>query len=102
MSKQPETLFKERVQKRLTHEFKDTIYHQKIQQRAIRGTLDLFICLRGWFINWELKTDDGELDSLQAYEMERVRRAGGIAMVVRPATFEKSIEFLKRLPENKL
>lgn len=96
---QPETRFKKKVQTELDKIPK--LYHRKIQQKAIRGTLDLIICFRGWFINWELKTEEGSTSSLQDREIARVRHAGGIAMVVDPANLDESLEFLSKLPQNK-
>lgn len=95
MSLQGETMFSRRVQARLKAIPK--LYHQKIQQKAIRGTADLILCYRGHFICWELKMAAGRLSKLQAYEIERVQRAGGIAMVVTPANLEESLVFLTSL-----
>jgi hypothetical protein len=95
---QGETRFKMKVQRLLDQIPK--LYHQKIQQKAIRGTLDLIICYRGYFINWELKTDDGHLSALQIREIAKVRNAGGIAMVVTPSNLQESIDFIVKLPQN--
>lgn len=98
MSQKPETRFKIRVQARLNKIAK--IYHRKIQSKSLRGIPDLLICFRGWFIAWELKTDQGSTDALQDYDLAKVRQAGGFAMVVSPSNLEESIAFLLSLPHN--
>ena len=92
MSKQKETLFKEKVVKRLAKI--PNLYCRKIQQVSIRGTLDLIICYRGKFFAWELKVGDNKPDNLQQYEISWIQEAGGIARVVTPDNFEESLKEL--------
>ena len=47
-----------------------------------RGTADLLICHRGLFIATELKVSGETPSKLQQYELEKVRKAGGIAAVI--------------------
>ena len=82
MSKQPETLFKERVVRRLKEI--PGLWVEKIQQVGIRGTPDLLICYRGYFIAWELKTDRGRVEPLQQFKLDEIEKSGGIARIVRP------------------
>ncbi len=92
MAKKPETLFKERVQKRL--DAIPRLYYVKIQQVARRGTLDMFICYRGiWFV-WELKVGKNKMDALQEYEAAWIREAGGIVREVTPENFEDCLKEL--------
>lgn len=59
----------------------------KVQQVAIRGTPDLLICYRGRFFAWELKVGKNQATGLQAFNLERIQDAGGVARVVTPETF---------------
>jgi hypothetical protein len=92
MAKKPETRFKEKVFDRL--DLIPGIYYRKIQQVAIRGTLDLILCYRGKFFAWELKVGDNTLDKLQAYEANWIKEAGGVARAVTPETLDEAIEEL--------
>ena len=98
MSKQPETLFKERVVRRLKEI--PGLWVEKIQQVGIRGTPDLLICYRGYFIAWELKTDRGRVEPLQQFKLDEIEKAGGIARIVRPSNLEQSIRELLDLGLN--
>ena len=49
---------------------------------------DLLVCAGGRFIGVELKGPRGKPSPLQLYNIERIQRAGGIAMVLYPDQFE--------------
>lgn len=86
MAKKPETLFKERVLK-----FLDTVpkcWVLKTQELSRRGVPDILMCLEGTFVALELKTDGGKTDVLQHYELNQIRKAGGISATVSPKTFK--------------
>lgn len=53
-----------------------------IQQQAIVGTPDKFICIAGNFVALEIKDVDGELSPMQIYNLDCVEDAGGISLVV--------------------
>lgn len=90
--KQPETRFKEKVQRDLKK--LPFCFPIKIQQRAIRGTPDLLVCLSGKFVALELKTDSGKVDALQEFTLISIAKAGGIALVVTPSNWEKIFQAL--------
>jgi hypothetical protein len=81
--KQPETLFKERVQ-RLIRERYPTAWFFKSSERSIRGIPDLIGVLHGRFIALELKVGYNKADSLQSYILKKIANAGGYARVVTP------------------
>lgn len=95
MAKQGETLLKEKLIARLKK--LPNCWHVKIQQVAKRGTPDILICLGGIFVAIELKSEDGNLDPLQRYNIERIASCGGIAMVVTPQNLEASMNFLENV-----
>ncbi len=47
-----------------------------------RGTPDLIICAKGLFIAAEAKLCGNKPTAIQEHEMEKIRRAGGIAEAV--------------------
>lgn len=48
------------------------------------GLPDIVGCFQGWFIGIECKGDGGRTTALQDRELERIRAAGGFAMVITP------------------
>ena len=85
MAQQGETKFKEKVLRKL--KMVPNLWVVKVQQVAIRGTPDLLICYRGRFVAWELKVGKNQATGLQAFNLERIQDAGGVARVVTPETF---------------
>jgi len=92
MAKKAETVFKEKVLKRL--QLLPNCWVCKVQQVSKVGTPDILMCLSGVFIAMELKTNSGILSELQKYNLQRIGTCGGIAMVVAPSNFEESMIFL--------
>lgn len=92
-----ESQFKSRVIKFLLD---NEIYHIKYWggghfTRA--GVPDIITCVNGYFIAIELKTETGRVSKLQEYNLEEIRRAGGAAMVLRPAGFENFKRFIREV-----
>lgn len=85
MAKGPEAKLKERVMSAL-HALPNT-WCVKIQQVAIRGTPDILACIRGRFFGIELKSDEGELSTLQEYNLQQIAEAGGVGLVILPANW---------------
>ena len=48
------------------------------------GTPDLLACIGGKFIAIECKSERGNLSQIQVHTLQRIRGAGGIALVVSP------------------
>lgn len=53
-----------------------------------KGTPDLLACCNGYFLAVELKANNGKATKLQMHKIEEIRKAGGVAMVIYPDTFE--------------
>ena len=64
-------------------------------QRA--GVPDLLACYRGKFIAIEVKAENGRASELQRYEVEQIRKAGGIAMILKPSEFDLFKKFFESL-----
>lgn len=84
MTAQRETLFKNRVMPLLLA-LPDS-WWLKTQERSRRGVPDIIGCIRGNFVAIELKTDTGRVDKLQAWELHRIAKAGGVQIVLRPGS----------------
>lgn len=102
MSKQPETLFKEKVFKDLKT-LKDKVFFFKSNEASVRGIPDVIVCFKGKFLALELKKDlkeerrckNKKLD-LQSYRIDQITRAGGKALFISPKTWSKFFkEFFK-------
>jgi len=88
MAKQPESRLKEKVLKDL--KTIPNTYFIKIQQVVIRGTPDILACVSGRFVAIELKKDSThQPDMRQDYELNKIKKAGGLGFVVTPANWEE-------------
>ena len=52
------------------------------------GIPDLLVCCNGHFLGIELKGPKGRPSELQLWNIEQIKKAGGIAMVLYPQDFE--------------
>jgi hypothetical protein len=99
MASQPETLLKQKVIAAI-RKLPNT-YIVKIQQHAIRGTPDLFACIKGWMIALELKRDPKQKpDPRQAYELDQIKRAGGKVYVADPVNWPTIFSELEDLAKS--
>ncbi len=55
----------------------------KISDRWISGIPDLIVCNNGRFMAFELKAERGVVSRIQQATIERIRKAGGFAAVIR-------------------
>ena len=62
------------------------------------GVPDLLVCCNGFFLGIELKAENGKPSELQLWNLEQIRKAGGIGLLLYPHQFEE----FKDLVENKL
>ena len=54
-----------------------------------KGVPDLLVCCNGFFIGIELKAATGNPSDLQKREIKKIRKAGGISMILYPDQFEQ-------------
>ena len=83
----PETVFRQNI----VIPFLKTLPFTKfmtIQQVAIHGDPDLVLCIRGHYVELELKSQFGEVSALQRYKMDLTRKARGTALVASPQTWD--------------
>lgn len=60
-----------------------------------QGVPDLLICCNGYFLGVELKNETGKPSELQKWNVEKIREAGGIAIVLYPDQFNDFKEMIK-------
>jgi hypothetical protein len=99
MSKKPETIFAEKIDKQLRKAFGKKVWVENIQQVGKIGTPDRLICLNGTFVALELKTNLGITAPIQLLKLLEIKKAGGEAFVVTPLTWSIVFEKLKAIYE---
>ena len=95
MPKKPETLFRQRVQRRLDEV--PNSWFESIQQKTIKGTPDILGCVNGVFVAIELKSKDGKLSALQKHKIEKIRQAHGVGICLYPDELEAVMDYLNTL-----
>lgn len=98
---QPETRFKLKV-----HEFLKTLpntWFVKVQQRSVCGIPDDLLCIRGQFVALELKVPPNKVEegSLQEFNLQKIKRSGGLALEVTPQNFDATAKLLIELATGK-
>lgn len=68
-------------------------------QRA--GVPDLLCCVNGYFVGIEVKSEKGKPSALQIWNIEKIREAGGVAIVLYPDGFEDFKSLMVKLSEVK-
>jgi hypothetical protein len=61
------------------------------------GIPDLLICCNGYFIAVELKAPNGKPTELQLWNIENIRKAGGIGLILYPKDFDYLKQLIKEL-----
>lgn len=93
--KKPETKFRERIRPLLAA--LPNSWWESIQQKTINGTPDIIGCVNGQFVAIELKSERGKVSKLQAYKLDCIRKAKGIAISVKPSEWEVFYNDLKKI-----
>ena len=63
-----------------------------------QGVPDLLVCFDGFFLGVELKNETGKPSALQLWNIDEIRKSGGVALVLYPDQFEdfkKLIELVR-------
>lgn len=64
-----------------------------------RGIPDILACINGYFVGIEVKAENGKPSELQKYHVEKIKQAGGIALILYPKDFEDFKNLIYRLKE---
>jgi len=84
VARKPETAFRAKAYRWIDSNLPGCWY-ESIQQVAIRGSPDTILCIRGRFVAIELKaSSNAPITEMQKLKLERIERAGGVALVVHP------------------
>lgn len=52
------------------------------------GVPDLLVCCNGRFVAVEVKAENGRVSELQKHNIQEIKKAGGIALSVKPSEFD--------------
>jgi len=63
------------------------------------GIPDLLICVNGYFVAVEVKGDKGKPSELQRYNIGKIKKAGGVAMILYPKDFEEFKQLIFKLKD---
>lgn len=61
------------------------------------GVPDLLACVNGYFVAIEVKGENGKPSELQLWNRDKIREAGGIAIVLYPDQFEDFKQYIKKI-----
>lgn len=62
-----------------------------------KGIPDLLCCVNGFFLAIEVKAENGKATELQKWNIEKIKQAGGRAIILKPSMFESFCELVKAL-----
>jgi Holliday junction resolvase len=65
------------------------------------GVPDILACIGGHFVAIEVKAPKGKPSPLQVWNVEKIREAGGIALIVYPSDWENIKTLIDDLSEKK-
>lgn len=61
------------------------------------GIPDILSVVNGHFLAIEVKSETGKPSELQLYHIEKIKQAGGHAVIVKPSQFEELKELIQEL-----
>ena len=81
---------------------KNNGYVVKFNASAISkiGVPDLLACINGKFVGLEVKKENGKPSEIQLWNIEQIKKSGGIAMVVKPSDYENVKKLIKKLGDD--
>ena len=81
---------------------KNNGYVVKFNASAISkiGVPDLLACINGKFVGLEVKKENGKPTDIQLWNIEKIKKSGGIAMVVKPSNYESVEKLIKKLGDD--
>ena len=61
------------------------------------GVPDILACVNGYFVAIEVKGENGKPSELQLWNRDKIREAGGIAIVLYPEQFDEFVRLIDEL-----
>lgn len=97
MAQKPETNFRTYRVDPFLKSLGALCYPMSIQQSSLLGDPDKVLCIGGRFVALELKASRKVPSGLQAFKLDQVVLAGGVALVARPENWEQVKQILEDL-----
>lgn len=97
LSKQPETLFKERLFRKLKKKRLKNVYIKKLVAGSVGGIPDLLIIVRGLCVMPELKMEGNRPTPLQLHNIKQINAAGGFSFPLYPVEENAFVEWVAEL-----
>ena len=66
------------------------------------GIPDILSCVEGYFLAIEVKAENGRPSHLQKYNVHRIQKAGGFAVILYPKNWNLFVELIKALKTGNL
>lgn len=63
------------------------------------GVPDLLVCCSGFFLGIEIKAEKGKPTPLQLWNIDKIKEAGGVGLVLYPKDFEEFKSNIMKLKE---
>ena len=81
---------------------KNNGYVVKFNASAISkiGVPYLLACINGKFVGLEVKKENGKPSEIQLWNIEQIKKSGGIAMVVKPSDYENVEKLIEKLGDD--
>ena len=95
-----EKCFENKIKKFLESEGCWYIKYWAGSQFTKAGVPDILACVNGYFVGIEVKAQQGKPSELQLYNIDKIREAGGFAMVLYPSAFPKFKDFIHQLKQD--
>lgn len=91
-----EKQFENKIKKYLTEY---GIWHVKYFANGFTksGIPDILACCNGHFLAIEVKAENGKPSELQLHHIEKIKQAGGRAVIVKPSQFDELKKLIKEL-----
>ena len=89
--------FENKIKKFLESEGAWFIKYWAGSQFTKSGIPDVLACVNGYFVGIEVKAQNGKPSELQLHHIQKIRDAGGFAIVLYPSAFERFKRFITDL-----
>lgn len=96
----PEKNFENKIKKYLDDN--DCYFVKFFANRMTKvGVPDILACVDAYFVGIEVKSETGTPSDLQIYNIKKINKCGGFAVILRPSDFEKLKEIIDCLKKGR-
>ena len=91
-----EKQFENKIKKHLTD---NDVWHVKYFANGFTksGIPDILACCNGHFLAIEVKAENGKPSELQLHHIDKIKKSGGRAMIVKPSQFDELKQLIREL-----